>query len=234
MPSGTLNKTNKVRQAMNESWEEFLKNEWKQEYFKKLSAFLSQEYRKHIVYPKKDDVFSAFSYASYLDTKVVILGQDPYHQPHQAHGLSFSVAPSVPIPPSLANIFKELSDDCKIPKPTKGSLIPWAKQGVLMINAVLTVVANKPNSHKNKGWETFIDHVFEKLNNHPKPIVFVLWGNNAQQKERLITNQKHYIIKSAHPSPLSAYRGFFNSKPFSQINTYLEEANRTPIDWRLQ
>jgi uracil-DNA glycosylase len=219
---------------MNESWEAFLKNEWKQAYFLKLSTFLNEQYNTHNVYPKKEDVFSAFGYASYLDCKVVILGQDPYHRPNQAHGLSFSVKQGVPIPPSLKNIYKELKNDCGIDEATTGSLVPWAKQGVLMINAVLTVSDSHPTSHRNQGWEIFTDHVFEKLNNHPEPIVFVLWGKNAQQKERLITNKKHYIIKSAHPSPLSAYRGFFDSKPFSRINTYLKEANRQPIDWRLK
>lgn len=219
---------------MTETWEVFLKNEFKQPYFLELSSFLKEQYEQHIVYPKKEDIFSAFGYAPYAECKVVILGQDPYHQPNQAHGLCFSVKPGVKIPPSLRNIFLELKSDCGVETPSTGSLIPWAKQGVLLINAVLTVNDSEPNSHKNKGWEIFIDHVFKKMNEHSEPIVFVLWGSNAQQKEHLITNKKHLIIKSSHPSPLSAYRGFFNSKPFSKINKFLVENNREPIDWRLK
>jgi uracil-DNA glycosylase len=218
---------------MNESWESFLKEEFKQPYFIELSAFLSEQYKTHVVYPKKEDVFAAFGYTSYLDCKVVILGQDPYHQPNQAHGLSFSVKQGVPIPPSLQNIYKELASDCGISEAKSGCLVPWAKQGVLLINTVLTVNDSHPNSHKNKGWEIFTDHVLEKMNAHPSPIVFVLWGKNAQEKEKFITNKKHCIIKGAHPSPLSAYRGFFNSRPFSRINTFLEENHRKPIDWRI-
>lgn len=216
------------------SWETFLKNEFKQPYFLELSSFLKEQYQSHIVYPKKEDIFSAFQYAPYSSCKVVILGQDPYHQPNQAHGLSFSVKAGIKIPPSLKNIFQELRSDCGIETPTSGCLIPWAKQGVLLINAVLTVNDSQANSHKDKGWETFIDHVFEALNDHPQAIAFVLWGSNAQAKEHLITNKKHLIIKSPHPSPLSAYRGFFNSRPFSKINAFLENNNREPIDWRIK
>lgn len=219
---------------MNESWESFLKHEFKQPYFIKLSSFLSEQYENHIVYPKKEDVFSAFGYASFLDCKVVILGQDPYHQPNQAHGLSFSVKPGVAIPPSLRNIYKELESDVGISNFGSGYLIPWAKQGVLLVNAVLTVNDSQPNSHKDQGWEIFTNHVFEKLNKHPKPLVFILWGRNAQQKEKFITDKRHFIIKSTHPSPLSAYRGFFNSKPFSKTNSFLEENHRKLIDWRIQ
>ncbi len=216
---------------VNNQWDPFLMDEFEQPYFKKLSEFLKEQYQKTIVYPQKAEVFSSFYYTDYPNVKVVILGQDPYHQPQQAHGLSFSVKPHVPPPPSLLNIFKELHDDLNIPKPSNGCLIPWAKQGVLLLNAVLTVEANRANSHTNKGWETFTDHVISKCNAHQKPVVFILWGRNAQKKEHLITDPKHLIIKSAHPSPLSAYQGFFNSKPFSKTNAFLKANDRQPIDW---
>jgi uracil-DNA glycosylase len=218
---------------VNNSWDQFLENEFKQEYFIKLSDFLKQQYTNHVVYPKKEDVFSAFAYHGIKETKVVIVGQDPYHQPNQAHGLSFSVKPKVLLPPSLRNIFKELVDDMQIPWPSNGYLVPWAKQGVMLLNAVLTVEHNKPTSHQNKGWEQFSDHVIEVLNNQENPIVFILWGKNAQQKLPLITNTNHCVIKNVHPSPLSAHRGFFNSKPFSQTNDFLSKHNRKPIDWSL-
>lgn len=216
---------------INNSWNEFLENEFKQEYFIKLASFLKQQYDSKIVYPKKEEVFSAFAYHGIEETKVVIVGQDPYHQPNQAHGLSFSVKPQVPPPPSLQNIFKELVDDMNIPRPSSGYLISWAKQGVMLLNAVLTVEHNKPTSHQNKGWEQFSDQVIRVLNQQSNPIVFVLWGKNAQKKTPLITNNKHLIITNVHPSPLSAHRGFFKSKPFSQTNDFLVSNNRKPIDW---
>lgn len=216
---------------INNSWNEFLENEFKQEYFIKLASFLKQQYDSKIVYPKKEEVFSAFAYHGIEETKVVIVGQDPYHQPNQAHGLSFSVKPQVPPPPSLQNIFKELVDDMNIPRPSSGYLISWAKQGVMLLNAVLTVEHNKPTSHQNKGWEQFSDQVIRVLNQQSNPIVFVLWGKNAQKKSPLITNNKHLIITNVHPSPLSAHRGFFKSKPFSQTNDFLVSNNRKPIDW---
>lgn len=216
---------------INNSWNEFLENEFKQEYFIKLATFLKQQYNSKIVYPKKEEVFSAFAYHGIEETKVVIVGQDPYHQPNQAHGLSFSVKPQVPPPPSLQNIFKELVDDMNIPRPSNGYLISWAKQGVMLLNAVLTVEHNKPTSHQNKGWEQFSDQVIRVLNQQSNPIVFVLWGKNAQKKVPLITNNIHLIITNVHPSPLSAHRGFFKSKPFSQTNDFLVSNNRKPIDW---
>lgn len=216
---------------INNSWNEFLENEFKQEYFIKLASFLKQQYDSKIVYPKKEEVFSAFAYHGIEETKVVIVGQDPYHQPNQAHGLSFSVKPQVPPPPSLQNIFKELVDDMNIPRPSSGYLTSWAKQGVMLLNAVLTVEHNKPTSHQNKGWEQFSDQVIRVLNQQSNPIVFVLWGKNAQKKSPLITNNKHLIITNVHPSPLSAHRGFFKSKPFSQTNDFLVSNNRKPIDW---
>jgi uracil-DNA glycosylase len=219
------------KKMLNNHWDDFLKEEFNQSYFKELSAFLSEQYKHKTIYPTKEEVFSAFAYTDYPDIKVVILGQDPYHQPGQAHGLSFSVKPSVALPPSLKNIYKELVDDLNVAVPSNGCLIPWAKQGVLLLNAVLTVEKNQANSHANQGWEQFTDHVIEKCNEHSKPVVFVLWGRNAQKKEHLIMNAKHLIIKTVHPSPLSAYQGFFGSKPFSKINSFLLANNRNPIDW---
>ncbi len=216
---------------LNNQWDTFLKAEFNEAYFKKLSVFLSEQYHRKTIYPKKEEVFSAFAYTDYPDVKVVILGQDPYHQPNQAHGLSFSVKPDVIIPPSLKNIYKELVDDLKIDEPSNGCLIPWAKQGVLLLNAVLTVERNHANSHRNQGWEFFADHVISKCDEHLEPIVFILWGRNAQKKEHLIKNPKHLIIKNVHPSPLSVYQGFFGSKPFSRANSFLLANNRQPIDW---
>ncbi len=215
------------------NWDDFLKKEFEKEYFKELASFLSVEYIDKVVFPKKEDVFSAFGYTNIEDTKVVIVGQDPYHQPNQAHGLSFSVKPQVPLPPSLRNIFKELVDDCQVAFPNNGYLVPWAKQGVMLLNNVLTVEYNKPNSHKNKGWEQFSDCVIEELNNQEKAIMFILWGKNAQEKRRLITNPLHGVIENVHPSPLSAHRGFFKSQPFSKTNTFLQQHHRSMIDWSL-
>lgn len=216
---------------VNNTWDSFLKAEFEQAYFKKLSHFLKNEYATKTIFPSKKEVFSAFSYFDVADTKVVIVGQDPYHQPHQAHGLSFSVKPKVPLPPSLKNIYKELMDDCGIAQPSSGCLIPWAKQGVLLLNAVLTVEHNRANSHQNQGWEIFSDHVIAHLNKQSSPIVFILWGRNAQKKEAWIDAKHHHIIKSVHPSPLSAYQGFFKSKPFSQANQFLQAHDRGIIDW---
>lgn len=211
-------------------WEDFLKAEFKEAYFLELSAFLKEEYANKVIYPVRDDVFSAFRFTPYDELKVLILGQDPYHQPNQAHGLSFSVKPGVPLPPSLRNIYQELKDDLNIDR-QNGCLIDWAKQGVMMLNTALTVEASKPMSHKNKGWEIFTDKVIRLCNEHPEPVVFVLWGKQAMMKSGLITNRKHLIVSSAHPSPLSAYNGFFGSKPFSKINRFLKEHNRGEIQW---
>lgn len=214
-------------------WNQRIKTEFEQPYFTALAAFLKQAYATQTVYPPKDQLFNAFSYATYDDLKVVILGQDPYHQPHQAHGLCFSVNPGIPFPPSLQNIFTELVDDVQCPMPTSGCLIPWAQQGVLLLNTVLSVTYNQPFSHQNQGWETFTDHILQACNEHPQPIVFILWGKPAQAKASLITNPRHLILSAPHPSPLSAYRGFFGSKPFSKTNAFLTQHGRSPIHWCL-
>ena len=180
------------------------------------------------------DIFNALHYTDYDKVKVVILGQDPYHGPKQAHGLSFSVLPGVPAPPSLKNIFKELNSDLGCYIPNNGYLKSWADQGVLLLNTVLTVRAGTPNSHKNKGWETFTDKVISVLNEREDPVIFILWGNNAIAKKKLITNKNHFILQSVHPSPLSASRGFFGSKPFSKANEILKSIGKTPIDWQIK
>ena len=203
------------------------------DYYKDLREFLIKEYGSSTVYPDKYDIFNALNYTAYKDVKVVILGQDPYHEPNQAHGLSFSVKPGVTIPPSLANIYKELRDDLGCSIPNNGYLKKWADQGVLLLNTSLTVRAKEANSHRNKGWEIFTDVIISLLNKRDKPVVFILWGNNAISKEKLITNKKHYIIKSPHPSPLSVYRGFWGSKPFSKTNNFLESVGEEPIDWQI-
>lgn len=214
-------------------WTPFLEKEFKKEYFIKLSAFIHKEYECKKIYPLKANVFSAFEHTDFSKVKVVILGQDPYHQPQQAHGMCFSVCKGVKIPPSLMNIYKELESDCGCHIPTHGYLMKWANQGVFLLNTILTVEESKPLSHKNKGWEIFTDEVIKKLNGRDKPIVFVLWGRNAKDKKQLITNSKHLIIEGAHPSPLSAYNGFFNTKPFSRINQFLLDNNEEPIDWQI-
>lgn len=215
------------------NWETFFKQEETKEYYAPLLAFLEEEYQNKTIYPPREELFSVFSWCPYEQVKVVILGQDPYHQQNQAHGLAFSVKKGVKIPPSLRNIYKELKSDVQIEAPSHGYLVDWAKQGVFMLNAIMSVEAGKAGSHRKKGWESFSDHVIEALNNHEQPIVFVLWGNWAQEKEALITNPKHLILKAPHPSPLSAYQGFFGTKPFSKINAFLCENGRTPIDWEI-
>lgn len=215
-------------------WEELLKSEFEKDYYKKLRAFLVEEYRTRAIYPDMYDIFNALHYTSYEDVKVVILGQDPYHGPNQAHGLSFSVQPGVQAPPSLVNIYKELKDDLGCYIPNNGYLKKWADQGVLLLNTSLTVRRGEANSHKRIGWEIFTDNIIKLLNQREDPIVFILWGNNAISKESLITNPKHYIIKSVHPSPLSASRGFFGSKPFSKTNNFLKSIGKTPVDWQIE
>ena len=179
------------------------------------------------------DIFNALHYTSYADTKVLILGQDPYHEPGQAHGLSFSVLPNVPPPPSLINIFKELETDLGCHTPDNGCLEPWARQGVLLLYTVLTVQAHRANSHRDKGWEIFTDKIISLLNEREKPVAFVLWGAPARRKKAMITNSRHLVVESAHPSPLSAFRGFFGSRPFSRVNRFLESVGETPINWQL-
>ena len=214
-------------------WKEFFEQQESQDYYKKLTAFLDEAYEKSTIYPPREDLFSCFNFTPYEDVKVVILGQDPYHQPGQAHGLSFSVRKGVRIPPSLRNMYKELESDLGI-KPVKhGYLEEWARQGVFLLNAVMTVEYDKAGSHKKKGWETFSDNVIKALNEHPAPIVFILWGAWAQTKEALITDSKHCILKAVHPSPLSAKGGFFGSRPYSQANEFLKSKGLPEINWQL-
>ena len=216
-----------------DSWKQRLTGTLQQPYFHRLQSFLAEERRVDTVYPPEDEVFAALQHTPFESMKVLILGQDPYHDANQAHGLAFSVRPGVKPPPSLANIFKELRHDmgCKIPN--NGTLMPWADQGVLLLNAVLTVRAHEPNSHKNRGWEFFTDAVIRAANNKPEPTVFVLWGAYAQKKINLLDPSRHTIVQSAHPSPLSARNGFFGSKPFSAINHALAAAGKSAIDWQI-
>jgi len=214
-------------------WDEKLKLIWDSEGFKKFLSIVNEEYNTKTVYPPKDFVFNALKLTTYQNTKVVIVGQDPYHGENEAHGLSFSVQEGIKIPPSLKNIYKELETDLKIPPRNSGDLTGWAKQGVLLLNAVLTVVKDTPASHRNLGWERLTDYIIKVLNEKDEPIVFILWGNFAKAKKSLITNSKHLVITSAHPSPFSANYGFFGSKPFSKTNEFLKSTNQNPIDWNL-
>ena len=216
------------------SWEKALKGEFSKEYYKKLFIKVREEYQTRTIYPPADDIFNAFHFTPLEEVKVVILGQDPYHEPGQAHGLCFSVKPNVQIPPSLINIYKELEDDLGCYIPNNGYLEKWARQGVLMLNTVLTVRAHQANSHKDIGWEQFTDAAIRVLAEQDRPMDFVLWGKPAQRKKEMIHNPKHLVLESAHPSPLSAYRGFFGSRPFSRINEYLKENGLTPIDWQIE
>ena len=215
---------------INKGWDEVLKEEFKKDYFRKLGIFVKNEYKSKICFPQYKDIFNALRYTDYDEVKVVILGQDPYHGMGEAHGLSFSVHDNIKRPPSLANIFKELETDLGIKK-ENNDLTGWAKQGVLLLNSIMSVVKDKPLSHKEKGWEIFTDNIIKKLNEREKPIVFILWGGYARSKKQLITNKNHYIIESVHPSPLSAYNGFFGSRPFSKTNNFLIKNNIEPIDW---
>ena len=212
-------------------WDSILAAEFEKEYYGKLRTFLTEEYETQRIYPPQPDVFNALRYSSYADTKVVILGQDPYHQEGQAHGLCFSVNKGVKIPPSLGNIYKEIQADLGIQPPQHGYLASWAQQGVLLLNAVLTVRDSQPNSHKGRGWEIFTDAVIKKLNEREKPMVFILWGANAKAKEVLLTNNRHLILTGAHPSPLAAHTGFFGGQYFSRANRFLELENQEPINW---
>lgn len=212
-------------------WDGMLAAEFEKEYYGKLLAFLAEEYETHRIYPPQPDVFNALRYSSYANTKVVIFGQDPYHQEGQAHGLCFSVNRGVKIPPSLLNIYKELKEDIGMEIPSHGCLSSWASQGVLLLNTVLTVRDSMPNSHKGRGWETFTDVIIRRLNEREKPIVFILWGANAKTKEKLITAKHHLILTGTHPSPLSAHTGFFGGAYFSRANRFLELENQEPINW---
>ncbi len=215
-------------------WLEALKPEFQKPYYTKLFQFVKKEYDERQIFPPSDDIFNAFHLTPLSEVKVVIIGQDPYHNVGQAHGLCFSVKPDVDIPPSLVNIYKELQDDlgCKIPN--NGYLVKWAKQGVLMLNTVLTVRAHEANSHRGKGWEEFTDAAIEVLNKQDRPIVFILWGSPAQTKKKMLNNPNHLILTAPHPSPLSAYRGFFGSKPFSQTNKFLQKNGLKEIDWQIE
>jgi uracil-DNA glycosylase len=213
------------------SWKELLKNEFEKPYFKDLAAFVRQEYQTATVYPPPKFIFHALDSLPVEKVKVIILGQDPYHGAGQAHGLSFSVPEGTALPPSLQNIYKEIEIDLGHPRHVSGNLDRWAKQGVLLLNATLTVRANRAGSHQNKGWETFTDAVIHELANKKDHLVFILWGNYAQKKGAFIDSNKHLVLKAPHPSPFSAHSGFFGSRPFSQTNKYLEEHGLTPIDW---
>lgn len=215
-------------------WNQLLEDEFKKDYYLELREFLKSEYRSSTVYPEMSEIFSALEYTSYSDTRVLILGQDPYHGENQAHGLSFSVKKGVATPPSLRNIYKELSEDLGCYIPNNGYLKKWADQGVLLLNAVLTVRGGEANSHRSRGWEKLTDRVIELLSERQEPMVFILWGNNARAKKSLINTERHLIIESAHPSPLSAHRGFFGSKPFSRANEFLNSVGREPIDWQIE
>ncbi|MBQ4252352.1 MAG: uracil-DNA glycosylase [Erysipelotrichaceae bacterium] len=218
---------------INRTWDEFLNSEFAKDYFKSLSAFLREEYAHKEIYPSKQEVFSSFYFTDLDKVRVVILGQDPYHEPGQACGMCFAVKPGVPQPPSLVNIFREISSDLNIPMSRNGYLLKWARQGVLLLNTVLTVERGRANSHKGKGWETFTDHVIEKLNSLDQPMVFLLWGANAKAKMPLLTNPRHLVLTAAHPSPLSAYNGFFGCRHFSKTNEYLKKAGYAAIDWQI-
>ena len=215
-------------------WQEALSGEFKKDYYKKLYTFVKDEYNKCVVYPPADDIFNAFHFTPLKDVKVLILGQDPYHEVNQAHGLSFSVLPGNPIPKSLQNIYKELQDDLGCYYPNNGYLKKWADQGVLMLNTVLTVRAHAAFSHKGRGWEQFTDAVIRGLNKLDKPIVYMLWGSPAQKKAEMLDNPKQLVLKAPHPSPLSAYRGFFGCKHFSKANEFLLKNGIEPIDWQIE
>ena len=220
--------------AISNDWLAPLTPEFAKPYYRELYKKVKEEYATHMIFPPSNEVFSAFELTPLADVKVVILGQDPYHNVGQAHGLCFSVKPDVEIPPSLVNIYKELHDDLGCYIPNNGYLVKWAKQGVLMLNTVLTVRAHQANSHRGIGWEEFTNAAIRVLNEQDRPIVFILWGSPAQRKKEMLNNPKHLILEAPHPSPLSAYRGFFGSKPFSQTNAFLEKNGLTPIDWQTE
>lgn len=222
-----------MAQILKNDWHPVLSSEFQQDYYKNLKAFLISEYRKCKVYPPMHDIYNALHYTPLAHVKVLLLGQDPYHGEKQAHGLSFSVLPGQKIPPSLQNIYQELRDDLGCPIPDHGYLKKWADQGVLLLNTVLTVRAHQAHSHKNRGWEEFTDAVIQVINQQNRPIVVFLWGSPAQRKKPMLTNPHHLVLTAPHPSPLSAYRGFFGSKPFSQANAFLKTHGIEPIDWQI-
>ncbi len=220
--------------AISNDWLEPLSSEFKKPYYKKLYETVKREYETKVIYPAADDIFNAFDFTPLSRVKAVILGQDPYHGPGQAHGLCFSVKPDVDIPPSLVNIYQELHDDLGCYIPNNGYLKKWAQQGVMLLNTVLTVRAHQANSHRGIGWEEFTDAAIRVLNEQDRPMVFILWGRPAQMKKTMLTNPKHLILEAPHPSPLSAYRGFFGSRPFSKTNDYLKANGIEPIDWQIE
>ncbi|AOA01047.1 uracil-DNA glycosylase [Carnobacterium maltaromaticum] len=222
-----------MKTIIHNDWQDILQEEFESTYYQELREFLKTEYAEQTIYPSMNHIWEAFEWTPYEQVKVVILGQDPYHGPNQAHGLSFSVQPNVKVPPSLVNIYKELEDDLGITPVNHGYLKSWAEQGVLLMNTVLTVRGGSANSHRGQGWERLTDAVIKKLNEHEKPLVFILWGNPSIAKKQLIDTEKHVVITSPHPSPLSSYRGFFGSKPFSKANKALVDFGQTPIDWQL-
>lgn len=215
-------------------WMHIIEREMNKKYYGDLMNYLKDEKESYTIYPREEDIFNALHYTPLSRVKVVIIGQDPYHNENQAHGLCFSVKPQVDIPPSLRNIYKELKEDLGYDIPTHGFLKKWADQGVLMLNSVLTVRAHQAGSHKGKGWEVFTDYIIQTVNKEDRPIVFLLWGNPAKEKKKLLNNPKHLVIEAAHPSPLSAFRGFFGSRPFSQTNEFLKNNQVEPIDWRIE
>ncbi len=219
--------------TFNNNWDQLLKDEFQKPYYLNLRKFLAAEYKSKRIYPPMNDIFNSLKYTDYRDVRVVILGQDPYHQPLQAHGLAFSVKKGVLPPPSLQNIYKEITAEFGFPAPEHGELTCWAKQGVLLLNTVLTVREGAPNSHKGMGWEIFTDHIISLLNARPEPMVFLLWGANAKAKQKLITNPAHLVLTSAHPSPLSAYNGFFGNGHFKKANEFLISCGKGEIDWRV-
>lgn len=223
-----------MKQIIKNDWQEILEEEFQKEYYQNLRKLLIKEYQNYQIFPKAEDIFNAFNYTAYKDLKVLILGQDPYHNVGQAHGLAFSVKKGVRIPPSLRNIYKELNDDLGVEIPKEGYLKSWTKQGIMLLNTTLTVRAHEPMSHSKIGWEIFTDAVIEKINQKEEPVVFILWGNHARNRKRLITNKKHLIIEGPHPSPFSANRGFFGSKPFSRANKFLEENGRKAPSWEIE
>jgi len=218
----------------NNDWDKLLEGEFEKDYFIKLKEFLENEYATKTIYPAKEDIFNALRYTSCGDVKVVILGQDPYHGEGQAHGLAFSVKPGVAPPPSLVNMFKELNSDLGLKIPNNGCLTKWAKQGVLLLNAALTVQEGNANSHQKKGWEKFTDRIIEILNSREKPVIFLLWGNNAKEKLSIIKGYNHYVLSTVHPSPLSASRGFMGCRHFSKVNNILTQIGEMPIDWQIE
>lgn len=223
-----------MKKIFDNDWQDLLEAEMQKDYYIKLREFLVEEYKTKTIYPNMHDIFNTLHFTPYKNVKVVILGQDPYHGPNQSYGLAFSVKEGVRTPPSLLNMYKELRDDLGCYIPNNGCLTKWAEEGVLLLNASLTVIGGEANSHRKIGWEIFTDQIISLLNEREDPIVFILWGNNAIKKESLITNTHHYIIKSVHPSPLAASRGFFGSKPFSKTNKLLESIGKNPIDWQIE